>query len=1116
MNITWHNAEAWTVKSVPLQKGKSRRTVSNAAFPPEYLSDDTQIVEVVDVQRKPSRRSLENDFLDFSVPLSGASTFITAVRHASDALTFHAGEIESFRRSAVRKQPAGRIRFRISLRVSPEAMQRRGVATKAIKVILLRVTAKIADHALPTLCKQWEEKRWRQMGLEEGLIHIDRETILDKSAPSPLGQLHGTNTSDVSLLLLHGTFSHTQSAFKGLTDGDFFSRAKKIYGDRIYAFNHFTLSKTPEENANELLATLPANSGPFDVITHSRGGLVLRCLVERTAATKRFNLRKAVLVACPNEGTPLANPVRWKETVGWVANLLEVIPENPLSFAGSWVADAIVWIAYRATGAMPGLQAMDPAGKAIAYLQGPPSPPPGAYATIACNFVPSESMWLRLLDIGVDSFFSGANDLVVPTEGGWRLDHDANIIGPNQVYCFGPGGNLSAGSGNVHHTNLLAQPDAARLIFGLLQGELVTPQIDVNAPMPDRRFRKLRSTTAIERLQPPSALAAPGTIPPLKVKSSLSPVYSDTFNIAILDSDPDVEKYDPQILATYGGARVFEAFPIRSGTHAARWEAITKTHHRIRDYVDGATGSHPPIEHELVEYGMMLFETLFPPEVRRLYDIARAKERAGHLNVIFTSMIPDVAEKPWEFAFDPSRRTFLATEELHFIRHAITTIPADRILPNPGPLRILIAVAQPIGTGKLSSDEEEAVVRRGFQALTDSRLIEIEVLRSASPATLHRYISTGQFDVIHFVGHGEFDEVKQRGFLIFEDGRRAIQRIDVRTAREIMCQRGVQLVFLNACDTGRGGTHDFNRGVAPALIAGGVPAVVANQFKVLDQSATEFAQHFYWALAHGQTIGSAAREARIAVNYSLWGENIDWAIPVVYARDPEGRICEPREFRPDLSSSPLINATVRRSIDTHHKRIAVWDINNSVPKLNSILARMNASQRRFGFQTVDVTVPFGTWRRKKGSSFQLDAEATTARLKFKTQELNVDALLCITEQPIVVEKDGKLDSDYDCWWTEPGDGNIALFSTSLPGMPNTLPDLGRVMTQLCVQGLAGLFGDMVCHKRRPKNCPMYANNERSVQIASVPQKFDRKCAAHLQKEIGEDLAALEAILKIFH
>ena len=176
------------------------------------------------------------------------------------------------------------------------------------------------------------------------------------------------------------------------------------------------------------------------------------------------------------------------------------------------------------------------------------------------------------------------------------------------------------------------------------------------------------------------------------------------------------------------------------GGDAIRWDNITRMHHRIRDYVDGKAGARPPIEQELVDYGTELFETLFPPEVRRLYDIARAKERAGHLNVIFTSMIPHVAEKPWEFAFDPSRRTFLATEELHFIRHAITTIPSERILPTPGPLRILIAVAQPIGTGKLSSDEEEAVVRRGFQSLT--RFLASSKLRSFARQRLRRSIAT--------------------------------------------------------------------------------------------------------------------------------------------------------------------------------------------------------------------------------------------------------------------------------------------------------------------------------------------------------------------------------------
>ena len=423
MKTIWNKADAWVVKTVSLPKGKLRRARPNAVFPAEFLGDHTEIVEILDVQHKPNRRTTENDFLDFSVSIPETGTFITAVRHASDALTFHVGEIEGTGRRANSKRGAGRIRFRISLRVAPEAMHRRGLVTKAIKVILLRVTAKIADLALPALCKRWEELSWKRAGLREGLIQVDQQSLLNKTVSPPLKLSPiSTGASDVSLLLLHGTFSHAQSAFGGLAEGEFFSRAKKIYGDRIYAFNHFTISKTPEENASDLLANLPETTGTFDVVTHSRGGLVLRNLVERASAlgdtTKRFHLRKAVLIACPNEGTPLANPTRWNETVGWIANLLEAFPENPLTFAASWIADAIVWMAYRATGAMPGLQAMDPVGKAIADLQGPPNPPAGAYASITANFVPSEGLWLRLLDLGADTFFSGANDLVVPTEGG--------------------------------------------------------------------------------------------------------------------------------------------------------------------------------------------------------------------------------------------------------------------------------------------------------------------------------------------------------------------------------------------------------------------------------------------------------------------------------------------------------------------------------------------------------------------------------------------------------------------------------------------------------------------------------------------------------------------------
>ena len=105
--------------------------------------------------------------------------------------------------------------------------------------------------------------------------------------------------------------------------------------------------------------------------------------------------------------------------------------------------------------------------------------------------------------------------------------------------------------------------------------------------------------------------------------------------------------------------------------------------------------------------------------------------------------------------------------------------------------------------------------------------------------------------------------------------------MNIQTLREILCNRGIQIVFLNACDTARDSRGQLNRGVGQALMEGGLPAVVANQYSVLDPSAVAFAQQLYWAIAQGATLGEAAREARIAVNYSITGELIDWAVPVV-------------------------------------------------------------------------------------------------------------------------------------------------------------------------------------------------------------------------------------------
>src|SRR5205823_2329275 len=146
-----------------------------------------------------------------------------------------------------------------------------------------------------------------------------------------------------SLLLVHGTFSNAASAYRDLARTDFFDRIKGVYGSRIYAYNHFSLSRTPDENARLLLTDLRDEEYQFDAITHSRGGLVLRSLVEHRAQhgalADRFRLGQAVLVASPNEGTPLATPTRWEETVGWFANLVELFPDNPFTTAAEFVSE---------------------------------------------------------------------------------------------------------------------------------------------------------------------------------------------------------------------------------------------------------------------------------------------------------------------------------------------------------------------------------------------------------------------------------------------------------------------------------------------------------------------------------------------------------------------------------------------------------------------------------------------------------------------------------------------------------------------------------------------------------------------------------------------------------
>ena len=1138
--VSWSTSEGWDVRAAEPARGR-RRGVTEAPDP--FLANLTatkrwEVEQTLTATPRARRGEAVSTPLTLDVEGGPDDVYIVMTRYASDAIRFHMPS-EPARRGRRRN---ARILYRFSIPVPAAPLAepggRRGFISAAIKTVVLKVAGKIADYALAKLALLWETTTWKHKGRKEGWFSVTADGLAGQQL-LPAADLSTLSTTGRNLLFVHGTFSNTTAAFNGLakTRGSngktFFEELQELYGNRIYGFDHFTLSRTPEENVRMLLEALPDRTTTFDVITHSRGGLVLRHLVERRerfgALADRFAVGRAVLVASPNGGTPLASPDHVTQYTNWLSNVLELFPDNPFTTGVEFVSEALSWIARRLVGSLPGLASMDNNGEIIQALQAAPSPPGQAYSALVANFEPDAGLLQRIIDAGADLFFPTANDLVVPTEGGWRVDPGggaAAAIPGDRIGCFGVGGNLSQQQ-PVNHVNFFEDPGTVDFLVRALRGEAqpVTP-IDIDHNLPSGRRRGLART----EMRPPVPVAPRPEAPtfprearptPPAVATAARPAEpEDVFQIAVIDPHPQDNVAD--LIATFRNARVTEKLRKRrdaktapakshseSDSGTTQWQQIIAVQKRIQGYIDGNPKfTTLPNDDDLRRLGTALFKTLFPGQVRRLYDAARSEQTSQRLHMIFTSDIDWIADQAWEFIYDPDRQNFLALEEVNFTRNVLTAIPADRLPERTGPMRILVVVAQPLGLAKLSVDEEADVIRSGFRRLLDAGFAEVELLLDATPELLHRTLEAVPvpFDVLHFIGHGEFRASEGTGYLVFENAQGGVQELDSDTLRQIVCRRGIRLVCLNACETGRGGREHFNRGVAQALVSGGVPAVVANQYPVLDVSATAFTRHFYWALALGQSIGDAAREARVSVNYSISGEAIDWAVPVVFARNPAQRLCPPRAAAEYERTASAAARRYRRATEGR-KRIGIWNAHRMIPHLREICDRLTKTQEVYSFEPVSFPAPIGTWRREqtKEQAFVV-AEALYERLKTKPRELGVDHLVCITNFPL--EADGELYRYY--WERHP----LSLASTY--ELLDKLAQYGLTVERLMANLAAGVVAGLPAHKKGEKSCLLYYNDSRDIRLIAGRAKICESCRKKFRGEEGtKRLRVVEQLLAAY-
>jgi len=1162
----------WQIDEVPVTTGEVAAGVRRSAT---AAAQDVQLeallggqfeVEQVFHATSPERRSTEPaPPMTVSVPAEPGGLYLLAIRHeGSGALSFHRPQAkpEAVRRGvdAATAAPiadgSATVTFQVQFANTGDPALRRSLSLNPLKIvkgIVLKLAGAAADLAVPWIASKAEDAIWNFRKLPRGWLKVTKDTLRSgQLVRADFSEITGPN--DRCLLLLHGTFSDAAGAFGGLcatqtADGrDFFSEVAALYGDRIYAFNHFSVSVTPQQNAQDLIDNLP-KTATFDVITHSRGGLILRTLGEQQAAlgprAANFKLGSAVLVASPNVGTPLATADRFEELLSWWANLIELFPANPWTTAADYVISGLNFLAHHLVDKMPGLEAMDMHNEMLGTLNKSPGAPAGStYFVMASNYSPTKNVLARIADLGMDAFFDTANDLVVPCEGSWKVSaHPAWVPGA-QIGCFGLNLRNSATAEGVIHTEYFSQPETVDfLIEALLRKPLGLKSVDVDVTLPFmlRRSAQMfaQSTTAGGDPAPETVSTGSETFAEF-VKTKLAEA-DDVMHLFLISADAhlpaDVIKKSTDrtaiLLATYRNARVVETIFLRGGKKKPpttedgtfHWNEIIGTNEQIKNYVDGKPNTQRPTNDQLHNLGVNLFNAMFPGTVKRLYDAARVDRllAGGRLDVIITSMIDWVADKPWEFAYDVSRESFLATESVNFTRNVLTAVPAQDYIEHVGkPLKLLVVVAQPVGLGLLSVEDELRVVRRGFEELIDAGLVEVEFMMRAHIDQLHERLRKQDIDILHFVGHGEYDPNEDEGYLIFEDPDGRMQRVDSESLRQVLCLRGLRLIFLNACETGTVGSRDrvfdFNRGVAPRLVAGGVPTLVANQYKVLDVSATEFAKHFYRWLALGATVGDAAREARVAVNYSVKGENIDWAVPVMYARNPGRMIYSEKEaeYMDKRLKKGFSKPATQVCRGFHGVKIGLWDVNNVLPHLDDFCGKINKVQNDFCFQTVDVSAPIGTWRTQPPVGNEMSTQGTihgedvADKLRDHVSSLGVDRLICITSFALSDKAEDGL-----ALWNQDPTQTVSIISGAAvfqqPEQP--YPLLHRFLVNMITSALVSMDG----HNDPPPNCPSHNPGPDERDAATRLKNNTAKCefcAACLEK-FGAKAASLNEILKAY-
>jgi hypothetical protein len=231
-------------------------------------------------------------------------------------------------------------------------------------------------------------------------------------------------------------------------------------------------------------------------------------------------------------------------------------------------------------------------------------------------------------------------------------------------------------------------------------------------------------------------------------------------------------------------------------------------------------------------------------------------------------------------------------------------------------------------------EEEWKKLHEAFSDLQENSVI-LERLNKATVSSLQQKLQKEDYHIFHFIGHGDFDEQASEGTLVFENEEKMSNSVSSKYLVTLL--GGLNLVIINACKGAYTSHRHHFAGIAQSLARDGIPAVIAMQHEITDETAITFTQAFYGTLANGLPVDAAMAEARKAIFVS---KSVEWGTPVLYMRSPDGYIFD---LKPDatmtIEETDQANATKLRQILTKNfnegeLRTLCFDLRSMEPEID--------------------------------------------------------------------------------------------------------------------------------------------------------------------------------------